>query len=249
MRRANILIIEDDNHEAVLLSCLLNKIGYNVIGICENGREALSTFYSKEPDIILIDIHLNGEMDGIQVAEKINFDMLNRKPFIFLTIDNDIETYRRAKKTNPSSYIIKPYDNYTLQYSIDLALYCFNHDGSDPEQKEATHHIENNEFIYIKKTKKIVKVPITDILYAHVESNYSTLVTARGKFTLQTSLNELQNQLPSNLFLRIHRNYIANLRAVSEFNFEEYTVKLSEQTLPIGKKYKPKITRSIPLLH
>lgn len=247
MQRANILLVEDNNHEAVLLSCLLNKLGYNVVGICENGREALSVFYSKEPDIILIDVHLNGEMDGIQVAEKINFDLINRKPFIFLTIDNDNETYQRAKKTNPCSYLIKPYDSYTLQYSIDLALYCSN--PAEFNKVREDNAPKGEDFIYIKKTKKIIKVRVTDILYAQVESNYSTLVTMNGKFTLQTSLNELQNHLPAKLFLRIHRNYIANLSAVSEFNFEEYTVKVSEKTLPIGKKYKPKITGSLTLLH
>ena len=87
-----------------------------------------------------------------------------------------------------------------------------------------------------------------DVLFAEVESNYSTLVSTNEKFTLLTSLTELQKKLPPHKFIRIHKNYLVNLDEVEEFNLEEYTAKVKDFHLPIGKNFRPKITQQIDYL-
>lgn len=187
-------------------------------------------------------------MDGIKLAERIASDELNSKPVIFLTSDKSHETFEKAKITHPCAYLIKPFDKYSLQCSVELALHQFYQSAQGSAKPSLEEGMLNNEIFYIKKQKKIVKVPVEDIMYIEVESNYSTLITKEGRFVLKTSLNDLYNKLPQKEFIRIHRNYIVNMREIKDFDFEEYTVQIQNRSLPIGKSYKNKIKEKLLLL-
>lgn len=114
----------------------------------------------------------------------------------------------------------------------------------DLEQKQNKSNI-----LFVKKMQNIVKVPVETIKYIEVASNYSTLSSAAGNFTIKQSLNELLKRLPQNEFVRVHKNYAVNLKEVTEFNFEEFTVRLNKKYLPIGKKYKNHIKESLNILY
>ncbi|MGD8782370.1 MAG: response regulator transcription factor [Ignavibacteria bacterium] len=246
--KIEILIVEDEESQAATLEEDLTELGYRVCGIAQTGKEGLALFYSKEPDLVVLDIKLKGEMNGIEVGGRISKDELCRKPIIFITVDNTIETFERAKIAKPFAYLLKPYDMFTLQHQIELAIHYFNYGNEGSHRESFRKGIFQKDYFYIKKMKRVVKVLYDEILYAEVESNYSTLVTATEKYTLLSSLTELQKKLPEDNFIRIHKNYIANLRAIKEFDFEEYTVNIVGKTLPIGKKFKSKITERIPMM-
>ena len=246
--KIEILIVEDEESQAGKLRNDLTELGYSVCGTAQSGKEALALFYGKEPDLVILDINLKGEMDGIEVGMRITEDKLCRKPVIFITVDNTLETFHKAKIAQPFAYLLKPYDRFTLQHQMELAIHYFNYGSGGSIRESFQKGIFQDDFFYIKKMKRVVKVLYNEILYAEVESNYSTLVTTSEKYTLLSSLSELQKKLPENNFIRIHKNYIANLREIKEFNFEEYTVSIVGKTLPIGKKFKSKITDRIPMM-
>ncbi len=246
--RIDILIVEDEEAHAEKLGNDLAELGYNVCGTAQTGKEALALFYGKEPDIAIIDIHLKDEMDGIELGNRISNDKLCRKPLIFITVDSTLETFQKAKIAKPYAYLLKPYDKFTLQHQIELAIHYFNYGDSGSHRESFEKGVFQSDYFYIKKMKRVVKVLYNEILYAEVESNYSTLVTATEKYTLLSSLTELQKKLPKDNFIRIHKNYIANLREIKEFNFEEYTVNIVGKTLPIGKKFKSRITEQLPMI-
>jgi PAS domain S-box-containing protein len=123
MEQKSILIIEDEQIAALDLQETLRSLGYRVVGIAPTGEKAVAMADTEVPDLILMDIHLAGEMSGIEAAEKI---LANHSvPIIYLTAYADPGLVEQAKKTRPYGYIIKPYDERALRTEIEIALYKF----------------------------------------------------------------------------------------------------------------------------
>jgi CheY-like chemotaxis protein len=112
----NILIVEDELIPAKLLQTLLSKAGYEVIEIVKTGERAIEIVKDTPPDIILMDIRLQGEIDGITAMHEIR--KFSDIPVIYVTGNSDSYTKSKAKETNSSGYFIKPYDYKELLQAI-----------------------------------------------------------------------------------------------------------------------------------
>ncbi len=121
MNRAQILVVEDDNIVVMELRDRLQSLGYNVAGVASSGQGAVDKAAIAQPDLVLMDIRLKGDMDGIQAAGKIleHLDI----PVIYLTAYADEDTMQRAKPTRPYGYLIKPFEERELYTTIEIALY------------------------------------------------------------------------------------------------------------------------------
>ncbi len=120
-RRARILIVEDEKIVALDLKGSLKILGYEVVGTACSGPEAIAKALETRPDLVLMDIILKGEMDGIQASEAIRSQM--NIPVIFLTACADDKTLERAKVTEPFGYLLKPFEERELHGHIEVALY------------------------------------------------------------------------------------------------------------------------------
>jgi CheY-like chemotaxis protein len=121
MTIANILIVEDEAIVAHDLSSKLTNMGYVIVGTANTGREAIELTAKLEPDVVLMDIRLPGEIDGIQAAGEIYEN--NKTPVIYVTAYADDDTLRRARETHPAGYVLKPFDPRNLYVAIEMALY------------------------------------------------------------------------------------------------------------------------------
>jgi AmiR/NasT family two-component response regulator len=116
-----ILIVEDDAIVALDLSVLLEARGYRVLGIAHTVQQAIERAEATHPDVVLMDINLRGEGDGIQAADAITRH--DGMAVVFLTAYRDNATLQRALATRPHGYVTKPFDADALQTAIDFALY------------------------------------------------------------------------------------------------------------------------------
>jgi PAS domain S-box-containing protein len=116
-----ILIVEDQRLIAADLESTLKKLGYLVVGNVASGEEAITTSDQVRPELVLMDVRLRGEMDGIHAAEIIR-DRFNL-PVVFLTAYADEETILRAKKTTPYGYLVKPFNEREMRATIEIAFY------------------------------------------------------------------------------------------------------------------------------
>ena len=121
MRLTRILVVEDETIVAMDVKDRLTELGYEVAGVADRGAEALELAASTRPDLVLMDIRLKGEMDGITAAEEIRQRW--RIPVIYLTAFSEDGTLQRAKLTEPFGYIIKPFEDREIQSAIEMALY------------------------------------------------------------------------------------------------------------------------------
>ncbi|HHT18603.1 MAG: methanogen output domain 1-containing protein [Euryarchaeota archaeon] len=121
MSQIKILIVEDESIVAMDIKHRAEVLGYHVTAIIPSGEEALENVAQNKPDLVLMDIVLKGEMDGIEAAQKIrdSYDI----PVVYLTAYSDERTLKRAKITQPFGYIIKPFDDRELHSAVEVALY------------------------------------------------------------------------------------------------------------------------------
>jgi len=123
MAEGRILIVEDEHIVAIGIKRMLKGLGYTVTGVASSGEDAISKAESTFPDLVLMDIMLKGELDGVEAAKEIKerFDV----PVVYLTAYSDSNVLERVKKTGPFGYIVKPFDEKDLHSNIEIALHRY----------------------------------------------------------------------------------------------------------------------------
>ncbi|HVN22615.1 MAG TPA: PAS domain S-box protein [Syntrophorhabdales bacterium] len=121
MAGERILIVEDEGIVARETEYRLKDLGYNVCGIASSGPEAINKAEKGHPDVVLMDIMLKGEMDGIEAAEQIHANL--GVPVVYVTAHADETTLQRAKRTEPMGYLLKPFNERELHAAIEIAIY------------------------------------------------------------------------------------------------------------------------------
>jgi DNA-binding NarL/FixJ family response regulator len=120
MRKVKVLIVEDEIVIVRGLEDALKNLGFAVCGFATSGEDAVRQLERKKPDLVLVDIYLDGTMDGIELAQIITSRY--RLPIIYLTANSNKEILERAKHTHPLGYIVKPFRESQLKVTIELAL-------------------------------------------------------------------------------------------------------------------------------
>ncbi len=123
MSEKKIAIVEDENLIAMEIQDRVEKLGYSVPVVTGSGEDAIQKMGDIQPDLVLMDIRLEGKMDGIETAEQIR-DLYNI-PIVYLTAHSDEKTLSRAKLTNPYGYILKPLEERELHKTIEMAIYKY----------------------------------------------------------------------------------------------------------------------------
>jgi two-component system, cell cycle sensor histidine kinase and response regulator CckA len=121
MSKANIMIVEDEYIVSMYMKTLLEQMGYTVCAMETSGEKAFESIAKSRPDMILMDISLDGQWDGIETAERIRMQW--RIPVIFSTAFTDDDLLTRAKQVDPAGYLLKPLDPRQLTIAIDMALH------------------------------------------------------------------------------------------------------------------------------
>ncbi|ADN34961.1 response regulator receiver protein [Methanolacinia petrolearia DSM 11571] len=121
MSGKRILVVEDEVMVAMTLEDTLEALGYEVAGTVDNGRDAIRLAAEKKPDLILMDIRIRGDIDGIETADRISGSM--DIPVVFLTAHSDEQTLMRALKTQPYGFLIKPFRERELYSNIEMAIH------------------------------------------------------------------------------------------------------------------------------
>ena len=120
LRIPKILVVEDENIIAMDIRYTLRNLGYDVCGVVSSGEESVEKASSMNPDLILMDIKLKGNVDGVSAAQKIQ--SRQNIPVLYLTAYGDENTLNRLDKTKPFDYIHKPFEERELQFKIKTVL-------------------------------------------------------------------------------------------------------------------------------
>ncbi|WP_271766482.1 LytR/AlgR family response regulator transcription factor [Aquimarina algiphila] len=240
--KVKILIVEDEILLAQDISQRLTEINYHVTGIAQTVNHALQLITENQDiDIILIDIILKGDRDGIELARIINDKY--HIPFIFLTSHADTHIVERAKSVHPYAYILKPFNDRQVSVAIELALLNFSKktpgkDLLEPQDFTANENqvLQIKDCLFLKKDHHFERVPLAEILFLQADSNYCTVYTKSDRFVYSTVLKNIEAQLPINRFLRTHRSYVVNIDLVS--GFEGNMLFIGDKKVPVSKTHR-----------
>ncbi len=207
----NILIAEDESIIAIDIAQTLKKLSYNVIGMVRTGEEGFEYAKKLNPDLVLMDIMLDGELSGIEAAELIKNSL--DIPFIFLTALADEETLQRAKVTEPFGYILKPFDERSLHSSIEMALYKHK---INYKLKQRTQELEEER---IKSNQLLHNILPADIIH---ELRDKGIITPREYkmatllFTDFQGFTNLSSRMPPDKLVQELNDIFKNFDAITE---------------------------------
>lgn len=223
MNNVSVLIIEDTPEESDALVKVLTENNYTIAGVARTFSEALSMFYQNTVDIVIIDVFLNGNPDGIAFAETLNITPSASRPFVFLTSSNDRQIFERAKLTKPFSFLLKPFNELEILYALEIAIEKF-YEQTNVFLSDDQDTVVSSDSLFIKKKNALKKVHIDTIIYIEVEERYCNIITEHEKFVIMISLTRLSALLESNKFVRTHRNYIVNTGKIEAIMLTENLV-------------------------
>lgn len=240
-----ILVIEDDPIYASAIEMLIDEMGYELAAQTNTSNEVLRLIKATSPDLLLLDIHIQGDMDGIQVAEYLYQEQISI-PVIFITSFRDNQTFERAKNTNPFAYMIKPFDKDTLQRTIELALYKHVNASWDVENFGGwTKDIAIKDSFFIKVNRKLQKVLISSIYYIEVQNKHSVIVLTNQKLSVRISLKDLVKKLPANIFVKVHQSYLVNTQKIENVDMDKNKVQVGRYQVPISQRHKKVLMKEL----
>jgi DNA-binding LytR/AlgR family response regulator len=237
-----ILAIEDDPIQAQSLELTVAATGHKLARVVDNGTDALALHKSIKPDLVLMDITIRGELNGIEVAERMN--EFRPTPIIFVTSRTDPSAFEQAKAVIPLAFLTKPLVEINLIHAIELAIGRIN--------RRAQYRWENdvvfNDSFFVKDQNRLIKIKFADIIQAIVEGKHVNIVTAEKSVQVRIALKDLEKQMPANTFLRVHRNHLVNTDKIDNIDLENNLMYLGSYAVPLGVTYRDFVLRQLNAL-
>jgi len=246
--KTKILIVEDEAIVAKDISVCLEKIGYEVLASFSKGEKALTYLEENTPDLVLMDIMLAGNISGIDASARIKKDY--DIPVVFLTAYADEKTIERAKITEPYGYVIKPFKEIDLRTSIEMALYKFKKEKekfAGVESSSFKNSPISSEYIYVKSNSKLVKVQNSNIIFVEALKDYVIIHTEKERFTIHSTMKDIEKKLPEKTFMRVHRSFILNLNKINSIDSSIVIIENSDKKIPIGGSYRESLFKRLNL--
>ncbi|MGZ3920134.1 MAG: LytR/AlgR family response regulator transcription factor [Bacteroidia bacterium] len=217
MENQRVLIVDDEVLIAEDLKDILKSFGCREIYLAHSKSDAVRQLELIKPDIALLDIRMEKELDGLELGEHIN--AMYKIPFIYITAHSDIAMIKQIVKTKPAGYITKPFKKSDLFASLNLVAV----------QAEES----KNNSLLIKDGYKTLIIPFDDIFYIEGEGNYINIFCQSKKAVSRQSMDSVMEQLDPALFYRIHRSYIINIFKTSSYSKKEVVIHGSK--LPVSR--------------
>ena len=246
---ATILIVEDEPLIAAAIEDAVQRMGHTVLEPVDNSDDALTALLREPVDLVLMDINIEGDTDGIATALLVRRQFAT--PVVFLTAQSDPATVDRAKLARPAGYVLKPFTEDSLRIQIELAARPAPMAPAAPLPAEAevpapAPGAAAAQFFFVKKGQQYVKLRVADIRYLESLENYVRLHTTQGQFVVYSTMKELEVRLPAPPFLRAHRSHVVNLDHVQ--GYEDGYVLIGQEAIPVSRSYKDELKRHLNLI-
>lgn len=228
MKPLSVFIIEDEPLIASTIETALKKHHYYICGEADNANDALKGIHNLAPDLVLVDIQLEGYKTGIDVAIKL--DELDI-PYLYLTSQTDPKTILEIKQTQPLGYIAKPFTEAGLISSIEVAWNNYSKISQD--------------YLLFSSNNQTHKVKQSQILYLKAFDNYCYIVTNTNKYLVPKTLKHLAKQINKELFVKTHRSYIVNITKITSLELQH--VILTNIKIPLSQANKSKVKQLLKL--
>ncbi len=227
MKNVNCLVVDDEELARTLLENYISRLPHlNLVEKCANPLDALNALEENEIDLLFLDIQMP-EMTGIDFLKS-----LQQKPKVIFTTaysEYAIEGYQ----LDVVDYLLKPFSFERFVQAVNKAVDLLSQKSDSPEK----------DYLLVKADHKVHKIKFEDIRYIQSMREYVAYFLPKGKILALNSLKRLEEELPSDQFIRIHKSYIIPIQKVT--TLEGNMVHLGNEKLPIGNLYKEEVLKRI----
>lgn len=218
-----ILIVEDEAELANNISEILSNMEYKVAAIVDNAKSALEFLEGNDVDLVLMDILIHGDLDGIDLAYKIR-EKYNL-PIVFSTAYSGTEYLERISSDIHEGYLLKPFTLDSLKTAVFFGLK--RHEEKSMKEKRTQGSLKIMDKGYL------VPVPFSEIVYLKADGLYTKVFTKAKSYLVRDILKSFEEKLPSEQFLRVHKSFLVNIAFIMSFNAKK--INLGETSIPIRR--------------
>jgi DNA-binding LytR/AlgR family response regulator len=230
----NCLIVDDNKIARATMKQLASQVkDINITGECANAMDAYNLLQEQSIDILLLDIEMPG-MTGIELIKNLG----KKSPVIIFTTSKK-EYAAEAFELNVADYIVKPVMPARFLQAIDKAREICQSNTEEVTLKE-------DEFIFIRDSNIVRKLRLEDILFAEAMGDYVKLFTAQKFYAVHTTLKEVEERLPANAFLRVHRSYIIAISKID--TIQERAIVINGKPIPVADAYRSALNKRLNIL-
>jgi len=229
-KKIECLVIDDEPPAQAVLRKYIEQVEkLELAGICNSALEAISFLQSHPVDLLFLDIQMPGLL-GTKFIRTLN----NPPKVIFTT------AYRKFAlegfELNAVDYLLKPISFERFLTGVNKILQLNLQPSSRIQSPNETGPEANHPFLYVRSERKMVKILFSDILYIESLKDYIKIVTTGRTIITRQAISSLEEMLPKDSFIRIHRSYIVAINRIESFNGE--TIDIAKNELPIGRLFK-----------
>jgi len=230
------MIVDDEPLARDLIRGHIEKLeNFEIVAECNNAMKALSVLREKHVDLVFMDIQMP-QITGIEFLKT-----LKHPPKVIITT-----AYREYAlegfELDVVDYLLKPITFERFLKSVNK-FYQMSQETIQGAPNSSTEKVPDESFIYVKENKKVIKVYLSEIRYIEGLSEYVQIYTDKRKIITKTSMAQMEEKLPSDNFLRIHKSYIVPVGKIEAFTAN--TIEIQGKELPIGRNYKNAVLNSL----
>ena len=228
------LIVDDNQLARMAMKQLVSQVQMlELVAECSDAMQAYNYLNSDQVDLLFLDIEMPG-MTGIELTKKLG----NKKPLIIFTTakpDYAVEAF----ELNVVDYVVKPVSTARFLQAVEKAK-----EALDSNKQEVK--IEDKEFVFVKDNGILKKLNVEDILYLEAMGDYVKVHTSQKFHVLHSTLKSIEEKLPLNKFLRIHRSYIVALHKIDFI--QDGIISIGKSSIPVAETYKAALNKRLNLL-
>lgn len=219
-----ILIVEDEEELAANISEILSGLDYQVASVVDNAKDALSFLETTQVDLVLMDIMIKGDLDGIDLAYKIR--EIYQIPIVFSTAYSGTEYLERISSDIHEGYLLKPFTVDSLKTAVFFGLKRY-------EERKTINKQAPKGSLKVMDKGYLVPIPFSEILYLKADGLYTKIYTKVKSYLVRDILKGFEEKLPEDQFFRVHKSYLINVEHVTSFNAKK--INLGENPVPIRR--------------
>jgi len=228
------LIVDDNQLARMVMKQLVSQVQIlELVAECNDAMQAYNYLNNGQVDLLFLDIEMPG-MTGIELTKKLG----NKRPLIiFTTAKTDYAV--EAFELNVIDYIVKPVSLARFLQAVEKAKETL-------ESNKQEVKIEAKEFVFVKDNGILKKLNLDDILYLEAMGDYVKVHTAQKFHVLHSTLKSIEEKLPLNKFLRIHRSYIVSIQKIDFI--QDGIISIGKSTIPVAETYRSVLNKRLNLL-
>ena len=236
----NCIIIDDEATARAIIGQLCSKQeGLNILEEFPNAIQAIKYLNQNEIDLIFLDIHMP-DFTGFDFIET-----LKNPPKIILTTSDSNFAIQAFEYDCIIDYLVKPISPERFQKALQKAKDMPNKSVSSSSVSEKVATSSGND-LYVNIDRRLIKIDIPSIYLIEAKGDYINVKTEEKNYTVHSTLKKIEDKLPEDLFLKVHRSYIINIKKI--IDIEDNSVLIKRDVIPVSRSNRPELMKRLNLL-